>query len=474
MPHAPGTRLGPYEIVGAVGAGGMGDVYKARDTRLERTVAVKVAREAFGNRFRNEALAVAALNHPHIGTLFDVGSDYLVMEYVEGKALRGPLPAVDVVRLAGQIADALEHAHRHGVVHRDLKPSNILLTKSGVKVLDFGLAKRRSTPSETGEGHSTLTEDGAVLGTPRYMAPEQIDGRPADERSDIFAFGLVAVRDADRSTCFRKQERGERDGGDPGARAGADHDPHADDAAGARAGGADLPGQGPGRALAVGPGAEARPRVGGSAGIGRARRQPKRLDRRRRGRGGGRGRADLRRGASSRESGEAASDPLPDLSSGQGEVRRHRGHCRFTGRSQDRPPGRLRRGLSVVRPTPRFLRSHAGAGQRKRVPALLVAGRAADRICLTAGPWTQEGRPGRGARADAVQDPGLRGGSELQPRGSHLEPRRRDRLLCRREALSRAGPGRGARAAREAGRGREWSVLAAVPPGRPVTTCTCP
>ena len=191
MPHSPGTRLGPYEIVGAVGAGGMGDVYKARDTRLERTVAVKVAREAFGNRFRNEALAVAALNHPHIGTLFDVGSDYLVMEYVEGKALRGPLPAVDVQRLAGQIADALEHAHRQGVVHRDLKPSNILLTKSGVKVLDFGLAKRRSTPSETGEGHSTLTEDGAVLGTPRYMAPEQIDGRPADERSDIFAFGLV-------------------------------------------------------------------------------------------------------------------------------------------------------------------------------------------------------------------------------------------------------------------------------------------
>ncbi len=116
------------------------------------------------------------------------------MEYVEGKALRGPLPVVDVLRLAGQIADALEHAHRHGVVHRDLKPSNILLTKSGVKVLDFGLAKRRSTASETGESHSTLTEDGAVLGTPRYMAPEQIDGQPADERRTSSRSGWCCTR----------------------------------------------------------------------------------------------------------------------------------------------------------------------------------------------------------------------------------------------------------------------------------------
>ena len=169
----------------------MGEVYKARDTRLERTVAVKVAKEAFGDRFRNEALAVAALNHPHVGTLFDVGPDYLVMEYVEGKPLRGPLPVAEAVRLAGEVADALEHAHRHGVVHRDLKPSNILLTKSGVKVLDFGLARRLPSRLEAGESHTTLTEDGAVVGTPRYMAPEQIDGQPADERSDIFALGLV-------------------------------------------------------------------------------------------------------------------------------------------------------------------------------------------------------------------------------------------------------------------------------------------
>ena len=191
MPHPAGTRLGPYEIVSAVGAGGMGDVYKARDTRLERAVAVKVSKEAFEERFRNEALSVASLNHPHICTLFDVGPDYLVMEYVEGKAPRGPLPVADVLRLAGQIADALEHAHRRGVVHRDLKPSNILLTKSGVKVLDFGLAKRQPIGPLTLESRPTLTEEGAVLGTPRYMAPEQIEGKPADERTDIFAFGLV-------------------------------------------------------------------------------------------------------------------------------------------------------------------------------------------------------------------------------------------------------------------------------------------
>ena len=191
MPYAPADRLGPYEIVGPIGAGGMGDVYKARDTRLERSVAIKVSKEAFTERFRNEALAIAALNHPHICTLHDVGPDYLVMEYVEGRSAHGPLPVPEAMRLAGQIADALEHAHQKGVVHRDLKPSNILLTKSGVKVLDFGLAKRLSQSGSADETGPTLTEAGTLVGTPRYMAPEQIDGKPADERTDIFAFGLV-------------------------------------------------------------------------------------------------------------------------------------------------------------------------------------------------------------------------------------------------------------------------------------------
>ena len=190
MPVAPGTRFGPYEVLSALGAGGMGEVYKARDTRLDRTVAIKVAKEDFGERFRNEALAVAALNHPHICTLFDVGPDYLVMEHVEGKPLRGPLAIGAALRLMGEIADALEHAHKQGIVHRDLKPSNILVTKSGVKVLDFGLAKRR-TEALPGDSAPTLTEEGAVLGTPAYMAPEQVEGRPADERTDVFAFGLI-------------------------------------------------------------------------------------------------------------------------------------------------------------------------------------------------------------------------------------------------------------------------------------------
>jgi Tol biopolymer transport system component len=188
-----GSRLGPYEIVSRVGAGGMGEVYKARDTRLERTVAVKVSKEAFEERFRNEARAVAALNHAHICTLYDVGPDYLVMEYVEGKPLRGPLSVAEALRRAREIADALEHAHRHGIVHRDLKPSNILVTKNGAKVLDFGLAKRQGPLAgrPVGESQPTLTEEGTLLGTPQYMAPEQIDGRKTDERTDVFAFGMV-------------------------------------------------------------------------------------------------------------------------------------------------------------------------------------------------------------------------------------------------------------------------------------------
>jgi eukaryotic-like serine/threonine-protein kinase len=191
MPLDPGTLLGPYEILGPIGAGGMGEVYKARDTRLERTVAIKVSKQAFEERFRNEALAIAALNHPHIATLHDVGPDYLVMELVAGKPLRGPLPVPEVVRLAGHVADALEHAHERGIVHRDLKPSNIMVTKAGAKVLDFGLARRSSPLSPNDATQETLSEAGVVAGTPRYMAPEQIDGQKADQRTDIFAFGLV-------------------------------------------------------------------------------------------------------------------------------------------------------------------------------------------------------------------------------------------------------------------------------------------
>jgi serine/threonine protein kinase len=167
MSLSTGTRLGPYEILGLLGAGGMGQVYKARDTRLDRPVAVKSLNGPHTERFEREAQAIAALNHPHICTLYDVGPDYLVMEYLEGRPLKGPLPLDEALRLAIQIAEALNAAHRKGIIHRDLKPGNILLTKSGIKLLDFGLAKL-SSPS-IGDGQATctiaLTEKGTVLGT---------------------------------------------------------------------------------------------------------------------------------------------------------------------------------------------------------------------------------------------------------------------------------------------------------------------
>src|SRR5437764_7486375 len=142
MPLSAGTRLGPYVIVTAIGAGGMGEVYKARDSRLDRIVAIKISQEKFSQRFEREARAVAALNHPHICTLYDVGPDYLVMEYIEGAPLKGALPLDRALKYAVQICDALDAAHQKGITHRDLKPQNILTTKAGIKLLDFGLAKQ--------------------------------------------------------------------------------------------------------------------------------------------------------------------------------------------------------------------------------------------------------------------------------------------------------------------------------------------
>src|SRR6266699_3501107 len=183
---SPGDKLGPYEILAPIGAGGMGDVYKARDTRLDRIVAIKVSKTEFSERFEREARAVAALNHSNICTLHDVGPNYLVMEYIEGTPLKGPLPVDQVLRYAVQICDALDAAHKKGITHRDLKPGNILVTKQGIKLLDFGLA--RMAP---GENDPALTHPGDVMGTPAYMAPEQWEGKPGDARSDIYAFGCV-------------------------------------------------------------------------------------------------------------------------------------------------------------------------------------------------------------------------------------------------------------------------------------------
>jgi eukaryotic-like serine/threonine-protein kinase len=192
-----GQKIGPYEILSKLGEGGMGDVYRARDTRLDRTVAIKIIRTDFSERFEREAKAISALNHPHICTLHDVGRTgefaYLVMEYVEGAPIAGPQPVDEVLRLGVQICDALHAAHQKNIVHRDLKPANILLSKGSIKLLDFGLAKPRLSPNQSGDEATVAALTGAhtVLGTPQYMAPEQIEGREADVRTDIFALGCV-------------------------------------------------------------------------------------------------------------------------------------------------------------------------------------------------------------------------------------------------------------------------------------------
>ncbi len=197
MELTPGARLGPYEIVARIGEGGMGQVWKARDTRLDRIVAIKTSLAKFSERFEREARAVAALNHPHICTLYDVGPDYLVMEFVEGSEVKGPLPLDQALKYAIQFAGALEAAHRKLVTHRDLKPANILITKAGVKVLDFGLAQLgKAEPLGTiTENDATLTraltQEGSIVGTLQYMAPEQLQGKPVDVRADIFSFGCV-------------------------------------------------------------------------------------------------------------------------------------------------------------------------------------------------------------------------------------------------------------------------------------------
>jgi serine/threonine protein kinase len=193
MALSAGTRLGPYEIIARIGAGGMGEVWKARDSRLGRTVAIKTSNAKFSQRFEREARVIAALNHPHICTLYDVGPDYLVMEYVEGAELVGPLPLGQALQYAVEIAGALEAAHAKEITHRDLKPANILVTRAGVKVLDFGLAKiDRPDASPVDETLTQgLTQQGSIVGTLQYMAPEQLQGETADARADIFALGCV-------------------------------------------------------------------------------------------------------------------------------------------------------------------------------------------------------------------------------------------------------------------------------------------
>ena len=196
----PGDRIGPYEILGLIGKGGMGEVYRARDPRLNRDVAIKVSNAQFTERFSREARAIAALNHTNICHLYDVGPDYLVMEYVEGQDLRGPMDFADALPIIQQLIDGIEAAHEKNIVHRDLKPANIKITPEGVvKILDFGLAKAMEPVSASSDGNPenspTLTMGataaGTILGTAAYMAPEQAKGKTADKRSDIWSFGVI-------------------------------------------------------------------------------------------------------------------------------------------------------------------------------------------------------------------------------------------------------------------------------------------
>jgi eukaryotic-like serine/threonine-protein kinase len=224
MPILTGKRLGPFEILSAIGAGGMGEVYRARDTRLDRTIAIKVLPPHLADspelreRFEREARTIASLNHPHICTLYDIGhqdgTDFLVMEYLEGETLaqrlvKGPLPLNQVLQFSIEIADALDKAHRKGITHRDLKPGNIMLTKSGTKLLDFGLAKLKQEvapanvqPSQLPTANEPLTAQGSIVGTLQYMAPEQLEGKEVDARTDIFAFGAVVYEMATGKRAF--------------------------------------------------------------------------------------------------------------------------------------------------------------------------------------------------------------------------------------------------------------------------------
>src|ERR1700723_1135370 len=227
MTLAAGKRLGPYEIIGPLGAGGMGEVYRAKDTRLDRTVAIKVlpthlsADPEAKQRFDREARSISSLAHPNICHLYDVGhqdgTDFLVMEFLEGETLaariqKGPLPTEQVLKVGTEICEGLEKAHKGGVVHRDLKPANIMLTKSGAKLMDFGLAKSTvavavpnssmTSPLGTPVSNQPLTQAGAIVGTFQYMSPEQVEGKEADARSDIFSLGTVLYEMATAHRAF--------------------------------------------------------------------------------------------------------------------------------------------------------------------------------------------------------------------------------------------------------------------------------
>jgi serine/threonine protein kinase len=227
MALTAGTKLGPYEVLGELGAGGMGEVYRARDTRLDRTVAIKILPEQLSSdpgrraRFEREARTISGLSHPNICALFDIGDQdgihYVVLEYLEGRTLadrlaKGPLPISEVLKVGADIASALETAHRNGIVHRDLKPANVMLTKTGAKLLDFGLAKPSTALASAAAVDEptlskSLTEEGVIVGTFRYMAPEQLEGKDTDGRTDIFALGALLYEMSTGRSAFSGASR---------------------------------------------------------------------------------------------------------------------------------------------------------------------------------------------------------------------------------------------------------------------------
>jgi serine/threonine protein kinase len=209
MQRKPGDKFGPHELISLIGKGGMGEVWKARDTRLDRLVAIKFCGNEFAGRFLREARAVAALNHANICTLYDIGPDFLVMEYIEGAPPRGPLSPPEAIRVALGIAAGLEVAHGRGITHRDLKPANVLVTQSSVKLLDFGLALVNDDAGVgIADAPTALSVPGAVMGTVAYMSPEQAQGKPADARSDIFSFGVTRERPAATQQFIKHQTEG--------------------------------------------------------------------------------------------------------------------------------------------------------------------------------------------------------------------------------------------------------------------------
>ena len=256
---------GPMRSLPRWAPGGMGEVFRARDTRLDRTVAIKICTGHFTERFEREARAISSLNHPHICALYDIGREdtveFLVMEYLEGESLearlrKGPLAIEEALQIAIQIASALDAAHRRGMVHRDLKPGNVMLTKSGAKLLDFGLAKMNAPAGHFGDGRYAATrpapdhDEGTIVGTLQYMSPEQLEGKEADARSDIFSFGAMLYEMITGRKGFSGSSQASLIAAVMTDRAAAGLDASADGLARAGPGGAEMPGEVAGRPLA--------------------------------------------------------------------------------------------------------------------------------------------------------------------------------------------------------------------------------